>query len=248
MRELIGVALQEAGLDLLQTGAELLELQGRLYGLNRRAAKRRSEELLELLGLSDAADRLIKTYSGGMKRRLDLAAALVLDPEVLFLDEPTTGLDPASRLVVWDLISRLNRDNGVTIFLTTQYLEEADRLCDEVAIIDHGSIVAQGAPSALKADVGTDVVSVAFGSRSDKAGLESKARDALARFPGLEGIQASDGELTIFVKNGASSVPALVRALDEAGLHPVSLTVSSPTLDDVFLKKTGYRLEGASQE
>jgi ABC-2 type transport system ATP-binding protein len=248
VRKLIGVALQEAGLDELQTGAELLVLQGRLYGLGRKAAERRAGELLDLLGLADAAGRLVKTYSGGMKRRLDVAAALVLEPEVLFLDEPTTGLDPASRLVVWDLIKKLNRDDGVTVFLTTQYLEEADRLCDELAIIDHGSIVAEGTPAALKADIGADVISVHFGSRLDGTQLESSAKEALGRFPEIEGMQVSDGELTIFARDGASSVPAVIRALDESGLHPASVTVASPTLDDVFLKQTGYRLEGASQE
>lgn len=150
VRRKIGVALQEVGLDPRQTGREILVLQGRLFGLDKKAAGARAEELLELVDLSDAADRMTKTYSGGMKRRLDLASALVHEPEVLFLDEPTTGLDPASRLVVWDEVRRIN-DIGVTVFLTTQYLEEADQLCSRLAIIDGGRIVREGTPAALKA-------------------------------------------------------------------------------------------------
>jgi len=151
-RRRIGVALQEAGLDPRQTGRELLVLQGRLFGASRSQAAERAGVLLELVGLTDAADRLTKTYSGGMKRRLDLASALVHEPDVLFLDEPTTGLDPASRLVVWDEVRRIN-ERGTTVFLTTQYLEEADQLCDRLAIIDDGLIVEEGAPEALKAEL-----------------------------------------------------------------------------------------------
>ena len=152
VRRRIGVALQEAGLDSRQTGRELLELQGRLFDLSAREAAERTDELLELVELTDAADRLIKGYSGGMKRRLDLASALVHDPEVLFLDEPTTGLDPASRLTVWEEVRRIN-ERGTTVFLTTQYLEEADRLCDRLAIIDDGRIVREGTPQQLKAEL-----------------------------------------------------------------------------------------------
>src|SRR5437588_12688389 len=157
VRHRIGVALQEIGLDPVQTGRELLELQCGLYGITGRRARTRAEELLELVGLTEAADRRIKTYSGGMKRRLDLASALVHSPEVLFLDEPTTGLDPASRLTIWDEVRRINAA-GTTVFLTTQYLEEADNLCERVAIIDGGEIVAEGTPSQLKAQMGHDVV------------------------------------------------------------------------------------------
>ncbi len=152
VRRKIGVALQDAGLDPRQTGRELLVLQGRLFGVSRSVASTRAEELLELVGLEEAADRLTKTYSGGMKRRLDLASALVHQPDVLFLDEPTTGLDPASRLVVWDEVRRIN-ERGTTIFLTTQYLEEADQLCRRLAIIDEGRIVREGTPDQLKADL-----------------------------------------------------------------------------------------------
>jgi ABC-2 type transport system ATP-binding protein len=152
VRRLIGVALQEAGLDPRQTGRELLVLQGRLFDLSPRGASARADELLELVELEDAADRRIKGYSGGMKRRLDLASALVHEPQVLFLDEPTTGLDPASRLTIWEELRRIN-ERGTTVFLTTQYLEEADQLCDRLAIIDDGRIVLEGTPAELKADL-----------------------------------------------------------------------------------------------
>src|SRR5436309_1837725 len=161
VRRRIGVALQEIGLDPVQTGRELLELQCGLYGITGRRGRQRATELLELVGLTDAAGRQIKTYSGGMKRRLDLASALVHSPDVLFLDEPTTGLDPASRITVWDEVRRINAE-GTTVFLTTQYLEEADKLCDRLAIIDGGEIVLSGTPEQLKAEMGHDVVSVAL--------------------------------------------------------------------------------------
>src|SRR5947208_7498707 len=180
VRRRIGVALQEIGLDPVQTGRELLELQCGLYGITGRSARARAEELLELVGLTEAADRRTKTYSGGMKRRLDLASALVHEPVVLFLDEPTTGLDPASRLTVWEEVRRINA-SGTTVFLTTQYLEEADRLCDRLAIIDEGRIVAAGTPEQLKSRLGHDVVSVALGS-ADVAATEAAIRD----LPGLE--------------------------------------------------------------
>src|SRR5919201_2570366 len=181
VRRRIGVALQEIGLDPVQTGRELLELQCGLYGIRGAAARARAQELLELVGLTEAADRPTKTYSGGMKRRLDLASGLVHSPDVLFLDEPTTGLDPASRLTVWDEVRRINRD-GTTVFLTTQYLEEADKVCDRLAIIDAGRIVAEGSPEALKAGMGHDVVSVAL----DGADAES-TKAAIGGLPGVEG-------------------------------------------------------------
>ena len=180
IRRRIGVALQEIGLDPVQSGRELLQLQCGLYGITGRRAKARAEELLELVGLTEAAERRTKTYSGGMKRRLDLASALVHSPEVLFLDEPTTGLDPASRLTIWDEVRRIN-DGGATIFLTTQYLEEADQLCDRLAIIDGGRIVAEGTPEELKAEMGHDVVSVSLAG-ADPAATEA----ALAGLQGLD--------------------------------------------------------------
>jgi ABC-2 type transport system ATP-binding protein len=237
VRRRIGVALQEIGLDPVQTGRELLELQCGLYGITGERARRRAAELLELVGLSDAADRRTKTYSGGMKRRLDLASALVHSPEVLFLDEPTTGLDPASRLTVWDEVGRINA-GGTTVFLTTQYLEEADKLCDRVAIIDDGRIVAEGTPAELKADMGHDVVSVAL-EGADAAATEA----ALAGLPGLERVVAEPDALALYVEDGASSIAEIVRRLDRDRILVGAIAVARPSLDDVFLQATGRRLE-----
>lgn len=238
IRRRIGVALQEIGLDPVQTGRELLELQCGLYGIGGQQARERTEELLELVGLTDAAERRTKTYSGGMKRRLDLASALVHSPQVLFLDEPTTGLDPASRLTIWEEVRRINA-GGATIFLTTQYLEEADKLCDRVAIIDVGRIVAQGTPEQLKAAMGHDAVSVSL-SGADVLAAEA----ALAGLPGLERVVAEPDALALYVEHGAGSIAEIVRRLDREGIPLVSIAVSRPSLDDVFLNTTGRRLEG----
>jgi ABC-2 type transport system ATP-binding protein len=242
VRRRIGVALQEIGLDPVQTGRELLELQCGLYGITGADAKARATELLELLGLTDAADRRTKTYSGGMKRRLDLASALVHSPEVLFLDEPTTGLDPASRLTVWDEVRRINAA-GTTIFLTTQYMEEADKLCDRLAIIDAGEIVADGTPERLKAQMGHDVVTLALDG-ADAAATEA----AIGDLPGLERVVPEPDQLAIYVLDGAGSIAEIVRRLDRAGIQVGAIAVSRPTLDDVFLQATGRRLEGAEAE
>ncbi|MFZ0040227.1 MAG: ATP-binding cassette domain-containing protein [Solirubrobacteraceae bacterium] len=238
VRRRIGVALQEIGLDPVQTGRELLELQCGLYGITGRRGRERAQELLELVGLTDAAQRRTKTYSGGMKRRLDLASALVHSPEVLFLDEPTTGLDPASRVTVWDEVRRINSE-GTTVFLTTQYLEEADQLCDRVAIIDDGRIVADGTPARLKAEMGNDVVSLSLDG-SDPAATEA----ALAELPGLERVVVESEALALYVEDGAGAIPEIVRRLDRAQIQVESIAVARPTLDDVFLKATGRRLEG----
>ncbi|HEX8073407.1 MAG TPA: ATP-binding cassette domain-containing protein [Thermoleophilaceae bacterium] len=238
VRRRIGVALQEIGLDPVQTGRELLELQCGLYGIRGADAARRAQELLDLLGLADAADRRTKTYSGGMKRRLDLASALVHSPDVLFLDEPTTGLDPASRVTVWDEVRRI-KASGTTVFLTTQYLEEADQLCDRLAIIDAGRIVAEGTPERLKAAMGHDVVSVGLDG-SDAHSTEA----AIGDLPGLERVIAETGALVLYVENGAGAIPEIVRRLDRGRVQVGAISVSRPTLDDVFLKATGRRLEG----
>jgi ABC-2 type transport system ATP-binding protein len=238
VRRRIGVALQEIGLDPIQTGRELLELQCGLYGITGAHARERSAELLDLLGLTDAADRRTKTYSGGMKRRLDLASGLVHSPEVLFLDEPTTGLDPASRLTVWDEVRRIN-EGGTTVFLTTQYLEEADKLCRRLAIIDNGRIVAEGSPERLKAEMGHDVVSVAL----DGADIEA-TKAAIGELPGLERIVAEQDALVLYVEDGPSSIAEIVRRLDREGISVGAISVSRPTLDDVFLNATGRRIEG----
>jgi ABC-2 type transport system ATP-binding protein len=242
VRRRIGVALQEIGLDPVQSGRELLELQCGLYGTGRAQARVRATELLELVGLSDAADRRTKTYSGGMKRRLDLASALVHSPEVLFLDEPTTGLDPSSRLTVWDEVRRIN-DSGTTVFLTTQYLEEADQLCDRLAIIDGGAIVAEGTPEQLKAEMGHDVVTLALHG----ADAAATAR-AVGELEGLERVVAEPDALALYVDNGAGSITEIVRLLEGGGIQVGAITVSRPSLDDVFLQATGRRLEGAEEE
>ena len=242
VRRRIGVALQEIGLDPVQTGRELLELQCGLYGIHGAAARARAEQLLELLGLTDAADRRTKTYSGGMKRRLDLASALVHEPVVLFLDEPTTGLDPASRLTVWDEVRRINAA-GATVFLTTQYMEEADQLCDRIAIIDQGSIVAEGTPARLKAETGHDVVTLTLDG-ADPAVTKA----AVADLPGLERTVADASELSLYVEDGAGSIAEIVRRLERAGIRIGAITASRPSLDDVFLQATGRRLEGAGGE
>jgi len=242
VRRRIGVALQEIGLDPVQKGRELLELQCGLYGITGRRGRQRAEELLELVGLTDAADRRTKTYSGGMKRRLDLATALVHAPQVLFLDEPTTGLDPASRLTIWDEVRRINA-GGATVFLTTQYLEEADKRCDRLALIDDGTIVAEGTPEQLKADLGHDVVSVALNG-ADVGATEA----ALAGLSGLERVVAEADALALYIDDGASQVAEIVRRLDRDKIQVGAISVARPSLDDVFLKATGRRLEGQAQQ
>ncbi len=235
VRRRIGVALQEVGLDPLQTGRELLQLQCGLYGIT--PAGPRAAELLELVGLQDAADRRIKGYSGGMKRRLDLASALVHAPDVLFLDEPTTGLDPASRITIWDEVRRINAE-GTTVFLTTQYLEEADQLCERVAIINEGTIVAAGTPDALKAELGSDVVTVGL-----PPGEHDTARGALGELAGVSHISDAAEGLAVYVDDGAGAVADVVRLLGGAGIRPGTIALARPTLDDVFLAATGRRID-----
>ena len=233
----IGVALQEASLDPKQTGAELLRLQGRLYGMSSSVARRRAHELSELIDLGDAIDRPIGTYSGGMKRRLDLAAALVHNPGLLFLDEPTTGLDPVSRARVWEEVSRLNREFGVTIFLTTQYLEEADALADRVGIIDGGRIVAEGTPTELKRAIGTDVIIVRV------EGDAARAAPAVEQVEGVLQVEVRGHELVVSTSDGPATVSGVAVALSGSGTNVRDLTLRSPTLDDVFLELTGARLD-----
>ena len=233
----IGAALQDAALDDKQTGKELLRLQGRLYGLNGREINRRLSELASLIDIGDTIDRMVGTYSGGMKRRLDLAAALVHNPEVLFLDEPTTGLDPISRNRVWDEVRRINRELGVTIFLTTQYLEEADVLADRVGIINLGELAAEGTPSELKRAIGLDVIV------AQVEGDAEVAVETLDNIAGVDQVDAYETELTIRVANGASLISAIALALNECDVSVRELTLRTPTLDDVFLQVTGARLQ-----
>jgi ABC-2 type transport system ATP-binding protein len=241
VRKRIGVALQEAALDALMTGRELMELQATLHGIPPRDVRDRAAELIERVGLSQAAERRVGTYSGGMRRRLDLAMALIHSPEVLFLDEPTTGLDPVSRITLWEEVRRL-RDEGTTVFLTTQYLEEADVLADRVGIINAGRIVAEGTPAQLKSEVGRPHLDLTFSGEPDI----DRARELLAAFgdprPPAEGCH-----LSIAVAGGATAIAPVVRALDEAGFLVASLELVQPTLDDVFVEKTGRHLEGAEQ-
>jgi ABC-2 type transport system ATP-binding protein len=241
VRRTIGVALQEAALDPLMTGRELLRLQATLHGLPKSEVASRTESLLERVELVDAADRRVGTYSGGMQRRLDLASALVHEPKVLFLDEPTTGLDPVSRKTIWEEVQKLN-DEGTTVFLTTQYLEEADQLADRVAIIAAGLIVAEGTPDSLKAEVGNArlEVTLAEGSPTD-------CEHVLERFG--RSLPAREGTLVVELASGggANQIAPVVRALDEAGILVESLELVEPTLDDVFVEKTGQHLEDTAE-
>ena len=236
VRSSIGVALQEAALDPLMTGRELIRLQATLHRLSKAEGERRAEELLARVDLLDAADRRVGTYSGGMRRRLDLASALVHQPQVLFLDEPTTGLDPVSRKGIWEEVQKLN-DDGATVFLTTQYLEEADQLADRVGIIAGGLIVAEGTPGQLKAEVGRPHVEIAICD-----GELERAREVVAALG--RPLPPKDGLVLLELEGGASQVAPVVRALDDAGLAVESLSLVEPSLDDVFVAKTGYHLEG----
>ena len=238
VRALIGAALQETALDPFLSGREHLRLQASLHGIRGAERQTLQDELLARVGLTQAADRKVRTYSGGMKRRLDLALALIHDPSTLFLDEPTTGLDPQSRAALWEEVRRLSRDRGVTVFLTTQYLEEADVLADRVGIIDHGRIVAEGTPAQLKADIGRSTVEVVperpqessrLGALLERFGTPTAAK------PGAAAVQL----------DGHGGLADVVRALDQEDIRAAEINLHSPSLDDVFLAKTGRTLEGA---
>ena len=234
----IGAALQEAALDDKQTGRELLTLQGRLYGLRGREIAARMADLTDLIDIGDAMGRLIGTYSGGMKRRLDLAAALIHQPEILFLDEPTTGLDPISRNRIFEEIGKINTDLGVTIFLTTQYLEEADALAHRVGIIDRGRLAAQGTPEELKHSRGSDLIIVKL-----DGDVSSEVVTSLEALASVDAVDAHDSELTVSTGNGAALVSVVALKLNELGVGVRELTLRTPTLDDVFLQVTGSRLQ-----
>jgi ABC-2 type transport system ATP-binding protein len=242
VRRNIGAALQEAALDNFLTGREHMELQAGLNGMGKAERAARGTALLERVGLIDAADRKVGGYSGGMKRRLDLAMALVHRPTILFLDEPTTGLDPQSRSALWDEVERLAAEDGVTVFLTTQYLEEADVLADRVGIIDHGRIVAEGTPDELKREIGGDTVEAIPADPHDL----QRAAEVLVRFG--EPAAHSPKGAGVRLADGAERLPDIVRALDDAGVTLAHLQMHSPSLDDVFLAKTGRSLEGAGDE
>ena len=236
VRRAIGFAMQEAGLARYATGREHLHMMGRLYGLSRAQTRSRASDLLVLFGLEEAADRQVRTYSGGMRRRIDLACGLVHRPRLLFLDEPTTGVDPTSRAALWEELRRLQGE-GVSLFLTTHYLEEADRLCDRLAIVDRGVIVARGTPDELKAEVGADVVTV--GLSDSQAPSAAEALGALGRVR----VAGSGRSVALELTDGASAVARIVERLRGAGIVPATITVARPTLDDVFLRYTGATIE-----
>jgi ABC-2 type transport system ATP-binding protein len=242
VRAVIGAALQEAALDPFLTGREHMKLQTAMHGMSGDEGRSRSDTLLERVGLTQAADRRVRGYSGGMKRRLDLALALVHRPRILFLDEPTTGLDPQSRSALWAEVQRLAADRGVTVFLTTQYLEEADVLADRVGIIDHGRIVAEGTPEALKDEIGRPSVEATPVEPAQLAPMKA----VLARFG--EAVAGSPKGAAVRLSGGEAQLAEVVRALDAEHIKIQDLQLQAPTLDDVFLAKTGRSLEGAKEE
>ena len=241
IRRRIGVALQDAAIDPLMTGNELLRLQAVLHGLPRKVVKDRCADLLERVGLTAAGDRRVGTYSGGMRRRLDLALSLVHEPEILFLDEPTTGLDPTSRMALWEEVRHLNDDLGTTVFLTTQYLEEADALADRIAIIDGGTIVREGEPTALKSAVGAPTLRVEVGETQ----LDT-ASEVMRRFGDER--PARQGRVAIGLEAGTAGVSAVLVALGDAGVAVHHVELDEPSLDDVFADATGRRLEGGEPD
>ena len=243
VRKAIGAALQEAALDPFLTGREHLRLQTTMHGITGEERRERTDELLTRVGLSEAADRKVKGYSGGMKRRLDLALALVHRPRILFLDEPTTGLDVQSRTALWVEVGRLAKEEGVTVFLTTQYLEEADVLADRVGIIDHGRIVAEGTPEELKADIACSTVEAVPANPDQRGALVS----VLERF-GEQTTGYGPGSIAVQLTSSDGNLAEIVRALDAEGVVLSQLQIHEPTLDDVFLAKTGRHLEGAGDE
>ncbi len=240
IRAIIGYASQEVGVDDDLTGRENLRLQCKLYHVPGGEVDSRVDELLKTMDLTEAAGRRAGTYSGGMRKRLDLATALIHKPKLLFLDEPTTGLDPQNRRAVWEYIKSLNA-SGMTIFLTTQYMEEADRLADRLSIIDRGHIVAKGTPSALKAEIGADVVQLTL-EEDGGSDVRAKAREALLNLAGVKEIKEFDGSIAVYSQSGSTLVPQIVRTLDGAGAVITQLTLSVPSLDDVFLKYTGRKM------
>jgi ABC-2 type transport system ATP-binding protein len=243
VRERIGYVSQAGGTDTSATGRENLLLQAQLYGMSRRDAEQRTNELLAALELDSFADRQARTYSGGQRRRLDLALGMVHRPKLLFLDEPTTGLDPQSRARLWEEVRKL-RIAGTTIFLTTHYLEEADTLADRLAIIDDGHIVVEGTPDSLKRQIAGDVVTLGLETHN---GQFQQAQNLLCQQPFVRELHPGDGQLQLYVERGEESLPAILRLLDGAGLSVRTVALARPTLDDVFLRQTGHSLRDASQ-
>ncbi len=244
VRRLIGYAAQEASPDDDLTGQENLNIQGNLYHIEPTVLKSRIEELIELMDLQDAANRRVGTYSGGMRKRLDLASALIHRPRILFLDEPTTGLDPQNRAGLWKYLERLNKQEGLTIFLTTHYMEEADKLCERLAIIDGGKIIAEGSPTELKAHLGGDVITLSFKDNGTSPEFQATRVQEVLRDQAFVRSTTVNAEknLTVVVENGSEAIPLVMRLLDHEGLVVASLSLTSPSLDDVFLKYTGTRI------
>lgn len=243
IRSAIGVLSQETTLDVDLTGRENLRLQGRMQQLHGRVLDQRVDELLKMVQLQDFASKPAGRYSGGMRKRLDLASALVHKPRLLFLDEPTTGLDAQSRAAIWEYLETLNREEGLTIFLTTQYLEEADRLCRELSIIDRGKLIASGSPSELKETVGGDTITLMLKGGADGA-LVSKAKQILSGVPGVTNVIESNGGVVAYARNAGEIIADVVTALDHASIRPSFLSIATPTLDDIFLRETGRRIRG----
>ena len=240
VRKVIGYASQEVSVDDDLTARENLRLQCMFHHMHKADSEEKIERLLKTVGIEAAADRPARTYSGGMRKRLDLAAALISEPKILFLDEPTTGLDPQSRHALWEYIQALN-DGGMTIFLTTQYMEEADRLADRLCIIDLGKIVAEGTPASLKSEIGADIVSLAL-KENGVPGVRARAHEVLRRIPGVQQTQDVDGGVMVYAQNGPGLVPQIVRTLDESQVQIGQLTLSAPSLDDVFVRHTGKKM------
>ena len=244
VRRAIGVVAQRSGVDREATGRENLTLQGQLFGLRGNELKQRVSDLLERFGLTDAADRVLTGYSGGMQRRLDVALGLVHRPKVLFLDEPTTGLDPEVRTDMWHEIARLARDEGITILLTTHYPEEADELCDRITIVDHGKVVVEGTPEKLKAELRGDAVMIDLSNTE----LDGHVQGALDRIDGLRELLVDGRRLRARVDRGATAVPHILTALDSAGIVVAAVTVSRPSLDDVYLRFGGRSFDDADRK
>ena len=244
IRKIIGVQSQDTAVDPELTGRENMMLEGHLQQMHGKELEERVENLLTVVGLKEAADKRAGRYSGGMKKRLDLASVLVHKPKIMFLDEPTTGLDPQTRATVWDYLEQLNKNEGITIFLTTQYLEEADRLCQRLCIVDGGKIVAQGTPAELKSEIGADAITITMKDAQGKSddSVRVKGRQIVQNLPAVTNIVDSGDGLTIYAKDGGYFIPDLVRAFDKTDLKLVSINLSTPTLDDVFLKHTGKRI------
>ncbi len=242
IRKIIGVQSQEVIVDDDLTGRENLILQGHFQRMHGSMLEERVDELLKLVGLSDVADKRSSFYSGGMRKRLDLASALVHKPKLLFLDEPTTGLDPQSRIGIWSYLEKLNKEEGITIFLTTQYLEEADKLCHRLSIIDHGEIIVSGSPAELKQQVGGETITISLTDEGSNGEVKERAAQITRSIPGVSKVIVTEGGVAAYAKDAGPLIPAIVRVFDNDKIPVSSISLSSPTLDDVFLLHTGRRI------